>query len=223
MKVSRYDSTPRAGCYDRISPYDAMPSGFNQYYTRRQAMPYGRQMRGLGATNLSPYHRDSWSGEDPAVQMAADDDDSVGNGIFDGEGAAPVQHAGSGVFEARYAEPGYLYRERMGEPSESVDTTNGNPIVYHSNAGGSSHEDFLRTYRQFDLETPRWYGRADRGVKPTDIAPTPPAATPPSTPVTVAGFGQTLGTGAATYVPYAIGGVLIGVAVGMLYGKYKGK
>ena len=190
----------------------------------RPAVPIGlaRAVSGLGAVPQSKYHHDSWSGDDPAVLEADELDDSVGNGVFDGAGAAPIQHAGNGVFEAHYAEPGYLYRERMGEPGEIIDATTGNPIIYHPNAGQSSHEDILRTYRRFDQETPRYYGPMGKGrpsgfVRSTSTsnAVTPPASIPP-----LAGLGLSL-TDSSSLLPYAVGGLLLGVAAGILYSSMK--
>lgn len=168
-------------------------------------MPYGRQLRGFGAIPEGPFH-DTWAGDDLAVLVAGDDDDTVGNGIFDGPGSPPVQHAGNGVFEARYSEPGYLYRERLGRPSEVLDQTTGNPLIYEPNAGGSWHEDRLRSYRKWDVETPRYYSA-------------PPYIMPPQP---MGALGQDLGGGETEkYIPYAIGGLLLGVAAAMLYKQYK--
>ena len=183
----------------------------------QQASP----ISGLGAVPQSRYHHDSWSGDDPAVLEADELDDSVGNGVFDGAGAAPIQHAGNGVFEAHYAEPGYLYRERMGEPSEVIDATTGNPIVYHPNAGQSSHEDILRTYRRWDQETPRYYGPM-RSRQPGSVLTrsTANAATPPASISPLKGLGQSL-TDSSSLLPYAVGGLLLGVAAGILYTSMK--
>lgn len=171
-------------------------------------MPYGRQMRGLGGIPDNPWYSDSWGGYDAIKSQANIDDDTVGNGIFDGPGAPPVQHAGSGVFEARYSEPGYLYRERLGKPSEVLDQTTGEPIIYHPNAGGSWHEDVLRTYRKFDVETPRYYSSGPYVPSPIDNPPVAP------------GVGQTP-SDESEYIPYAIGGLLVGVAAAVIYKHYK--
>jgi len=176
---------------------------------------------GLGEVPQSKYHRDSWSGDDPAVLEAVEQDDVVGNGIFDGAGAAPIQHAGNGVFESKYAEPGYLYRERLGEPSEVLDATTGNPIVYHPNAGQSSHEDILRTYRRWDQETPRYYG--PMGPPQRGSVPTKSTAFAITTPVVVPalkGLGQSL-TDSSSLMPYAVGGLILGVIAGVVFTSMK--
>jgi hypothetical protein len=162
-----------------------------------------RGVESLGALPDSPWHSDSWAGGDLAAQQAAMDDDVAGNGIFDGPGAPPVQNAGNGVFEARYAEPGYLYRERLGRPSGVLDQTTGEPIIFNPNAGGSWHEDVLRTYRKWDVETPRYYNSQARPHFQS--------------------FGQAPAEEdqMKEYAPYAIGGFLAGVAAAMLYKQYK--
>jgi hypothetical protein len=218
MRVARFDSTPVCGKTVFETGPDQRPSAFNQNYTRDSAMPYGRQLRGLdGILDAKPndaYYQDSWSGSDQAKINASHADDTVGNGIFDGLAAPPVQHAGNGVFEARYSEPGYLYRERLGRPSEVLDQTTGNPIIYHPNAGGSWHEDVLRTYRKWDVETPRYYSgppytqTAGLALGAEDEDKKTPA---PSTQKS--DMGQ--------YAPYAIGGLLLGAAAAMLYKQYK--
>jgi hypothetical protein len=184
-----------------MTPVDQRPSSFNHYYTRTSAMPYGRQMRGFDGIPDGPYH-DSWAGKDVAVQQAAIADDNVGNGIFDGAGSPPTAHAGSGVFESHYALPGQLYREHPGRPSEVLDQTTGEPIIFNPSAGGSWHEDVLRTYRRFDQETPRYYSSPPY-VKPQELK----------------GFGAVEGKDSTT--KYAIGGLIVGVAAAILFGMQK--
>lgn len=198
MRVARFDSTPVCGKTVYMTPVDQRPSSFNQNYTRSSAMPYGRQMRGMDGIPAGPYH-DSWAGKDLAVQEAAIADDNVGNGVFDGPGSPPTAHAGSGVFESNFSLPGYLYREHPGKPSEVLDQTTGKPIIYNSNAGGSWHEDFLRTYRRFDQETPRYYSD-------------PPYVQPE-------GLGETFGSDPTT--KYAVAGLAVGVAAGILWSMRK--
>jgi len=136
------------------------PSQMNPHYLKASAMPYGRQLRGFGLLpDASPAWGDTWAGNDPAVNEAAQADDVAGNGIFDGPGAPPTAHAGSGVFESKFSLPGYLYREQPTEPSEIRDTTTGMPVVYMPDAGGSWYDDVRDEYRSFDRQTPRLYSQ----------------------------------------------------------------
>jgi hypothetical protein len=157
MNVARFPSVPVCGRTAPDSAPDFFPSGNNLHYLKRSAMPYGRQLRGLGLLPDTPAYGDTWSGGDPAVAGAAQADDVAGNGIFDGSGAPPTAHAGSGVFESRFSLPGYLYREQPTQPSEIRDTTTGMPVVYQPDAGGSWYDDTRDAYRPFDVETPRLY------------------------------------------------------------------
>jgi len=138
----------------------------------------------------SPYQRDSWAGDDEEVIIAANNDDTAGNGIFDSASAPPVQHAGNGVFEARYSEPGYLYRERLTEPGATVDSRTGTPIVTVP-AGTSWPSEIAEAYRPWDRETPRYYGP-------------------------LSGLGQIPTMEGRSPVEYAIAGLILGAAVAVV-------
>ena len=135
MHVPRFPSVPVCGRSAPDGPPDMWPSQNNNFYLKNNIMPYGRQLRGFGMLPDSPAYGDTWSGNDPDLADAAQADDVAGNGIFDGAGAPPTAHAGSGVFESRFSLPGYLYREQPTEPSEVRDTTTGMPVVYQPDAG----------------------------------------------------------------------------------------
>jgi hypothetical protein len=163
MNVPRFASTPVCGRSVPDGPVDMWPSGNNPFWLNRSAMPYGRNLRGLGLVPDNSFHKDTWSGDDAAVQQAAQADDVAGNGIFDGPGAPPTAYAGTGVFASDYALPGYLYRERPTEPSEIRDTTTGLPVVYQPGPA-NWFADMRETYRPFDLEVPRYYSQNAPGL-----------------------------------------------------------
>lgn len=156
--MRRFASTPVCGQLAPDGPPDSWPSGMNPYWSNRNAMPYGRNLRGLGLVPDTLNYGDTWSGHDPAVRTAAQDDDVAGNGIFDGAGAPPTAHAGTGVFASNFSLPGYVYREQPTEPSEVRDTTTGLPIVFQPGAS-NWYDDMRETYRPFDLEVPRYYAQ----------------------------------------------------------------
>jgi hypothetical protein len=153
----RYGSVPTVGTPPVYSVPDTRPSQFNDYYQRKLAMPYGRPLRGLGAVPQSPYTQDTWAGGDPTVDDANEADDSVGNGIFDGVESPAIQNSGAGVFESKYAEPGWLYRENLSQPGDIVDANTGAGIMFRP-TGGGWHEDMAATYQPYDAEVPREYG-----------------------------------------------------------------
>jgi hypothetical protein len=204
-----YDRVPITGAPGYVKAPDVTPRQMNHYYERAMAMPYGRPLRGLGTIPSSPFYSDSWAGGDGAVQQANLDDDAVGNGIFDGNGSAPIQHASAGIFETRYAEPGFLYREPLTQDTGVVDARNGGSVLFRP-AGGGYSEDMNPSYRYWDREVPRNYG-----------VPTVPAIL--DSPVS--GLGALESSNAASYAQWAVGGLIIGVAGAIMYGTLtmKGK
>jgi hypothetical protein len=195
--MPRYDSTLLCGVpLPTIIP-DKRPSQFNDFYQRSISMPYGRALRGVDDEEASaPFYRDSWSGADDAVLAANKEDDAVGNGIFDGEGAAPVQHAGDGVFQAHYAEPGFLYREKLTQPSATVDSANGAPVVFRP-AGGGWPADMEQEYRPYDNQVWRHYDQAS-------------------------GLGD-ITSGSPSLGQWAVAGLVVGAAVALVWGTLKAK
>lgn len=162
------------------------------YRPRRVLSEVGRAITPVGVAASSPFARDSWAGDDEDTIVVMDADDTAGNGIFDSGSAPPVQHAGNGVFETRYSEPGYLYRERLTEPGAITDFRTGFPNVSLP-AGTSWPSELAEAYREWDRETPRYYGpRAPlSGILPDSIAQ-------------------------ASTVEYAVAGVILGAAVAVL-------
>jgi hypothetical protein len=199
------------------------PSSINPSYVRMRAMPYGRQLRGLGELPDTQQWGDSWSGDDESVRKAQQEDDVVGNGIFDGPGAPPTGNAGAGVFEHHFALPGYLYREQPTQPSEIIDTTTGQPVIYQPNAGGSWYDDVVETYRSYDLETERPYSTnpAFGPVRMPEVASSSPPLSglgmvrgaPTDTRYAFRGLGDAQAIPWGEYAAWAGGGVLFGVAL----------
>lgn len=250
MRVPYTLATPVCGQSVPDSAPDNFPSGSNLSFLKANAMPYGRQFRDFGALPETDQHGDSWAGDDPALRDAVDADDVVGNGIFDGPGAPPTAHAGTGVFESKFSLPGYLYREQPTRPGEVIDTTTGSPVVFQPNAGGSWFSDAAQSYRSFDRETNRLYSDAKMtrakhvsevrqppasGVAPQIInpqslvlpgaatmMPTPIPASPIPVPTAAAGFGADTST-AMEYGKWLMGGALFGVALALAVKTFGGR
>lgn len=209
MEVPRFQSVPVCGRSAPDGPPDMWPSQMNLHYLKASAMPYGRQLRGFGLLpDASPAWGDTWAGNDPAVNEAAQADDSVGNGIFDGPGAPPTAHAGSGVFESTFGMPGYLYREQPTQPSEIRDTTTGMPVVYQPDAGGSWYDDTRDAYRPFDLETPRLYDQRPLSRQKMVPAVRLPHMMPPVRIPALTGFGEVEVPSADKFKAWAMWGLL---------------
>ena len=240
MRVPRHASTPICGQSVPDSAPDNFSSGINLHFLRANSMPYGRQFRGFGGLPTTTEYGDSWAGDDPALRDAVQADDVVGNGIFDGPGAPPTAHAGTGVFESKFSLPGYLYREEATRASEVLDTSTGSPIIYQPNAGGSWFSDTAQSYRSFDRESPRLYTDQPRlrakhvaeviqppsgGVAPainpanlvlpgaSTMSPQPISKTPIALPTAASGFGAMDSATMQEYAKWALGGVLFGVAL----------
>jgi len=208
--------TRMGGTPIRTNTPDILPSAMNATYESTLARTYGRDLQGYAdpvqrgpATVAQAMKQDTWGGADKALARAAIEDDNVGNGIFDGPGAPPVQHAENGVFEARYSEPGWLYRERLTRPGPGVDRNSGLPIVSVP-AGGSWSGEMARAYRPWDDETPRMYGKQPPIRRMS--APVPSA---------VGSLGEDAST--ASLAEWAIGGIVAGAGAYVLYSLLKGK
>jgi len=203
-----YDSVRLNGTYyGDFGPIDRRPSQMNRYYERRIQQPYGRDLRGdVEPEEMQPtesaqdiadrYWKDSWGGDDPNLLQASQDDDSVGNGIFDGPGSPPVQHANAGVFQARYSEPGYLYRERMTRRGEIASGVDQQAMLFVP-AGGGPGIDMAEAYRPFDEETVRHYNVQPRSLN---------------------GLGESEPI-SQSWLGWLVGGVAVGVAAAMLLKK----
>ncbi len=211
--------TRMGGTPIRTNTPDIHPSGINATYETRLARTYGRSLQGYAdpvqrgsEMVVRAQAQDTWGGADKALARAAVEDDNVGNGIFDGAGAPPVQHADNGIFEARYSEPGWLYRERLTRPGPGVDTNNGLPVVSMP-AGGSWPGEMARAYRPWDDETPRLYGKQPPIRRMS--APVPSA---------VGSLGDDAsGADTASLAEWAIGGLVAGAGAYVLYSLLRGK
>jgi hypothetical protein len=205
-------AVPLAGDSIPWTPPDWRPSQINPNLQWGKQMRDGRGMRGLGYPAVGALDEDVETADDsvpyidvdPALAKANELDDCVGNGIFDSEITPPVQHAGGGIFETGYAEPGYLYRERMTYPSEVRDAKTGGQMMFRP-GGGAWPVDMADTFRPYDQEVARMHMTGPQWSRPrAPLAPT-------------AGFGAVEGGSTATVATWAIGGLIIGIAAGMFW------
>ena len=126
-----YSSTPIFGgdlpSIDEIGPPDTRPSGLNPYYDQYRGA-HGRNIAGLG---------DNMQSADVGIKnypneldLLNEADDVQGNGVFDPAGTQGNIHPDYGVFADHENLPGYLVRSRDYEPSQVIDGTTGNPVLY---------------------------------------------------------------------------------------------
>lgn len=117
--------------YDQ-GPPDALPSATNSRLYR----PLGRG-RHLGTLGGSEQVSAPVMSADPNVQTYPNEldalavrDDVEGNGIFDAYNTHGNIHPDAGVFADAASLPGYLAREQFFAPSEVIDVTTGEPVMY---------------------------------------------------------------------------------------------
>lgn len=126
-----YDGSPFP--YDQ-GPPDALPSGESPFHDIYDGTR-GRSLGALGHES-KPYHKaPTADGPDykdypNELDTLADADDVQGNGIFDASNTHGNIHPDAGVFADRENLPGYLAREKFFQPSEVIDVTTGQPIMY---------------------------------------------------------------------------------------------
>lgn len=117
--------------YDQ-GPPDGLPSGTNSRLYR--PLSRGRHLGSLGGSELvsAPVRSAdpntlSYPNE---LNSLAVRDDVDGNGIFDAFNTHGNIHPDAGVFADAASLPGYLAREKFFTPSEVIDVTTGEPVMY---------------------------------------------------------------------------------------------
>jgi len=126
-----YDSTPIFGgdlpTIDDDGPPDMRPSALNPYYDQYIGAR-GRNIAGLGGNMMSA---DVGIKDYPnELDSLAESDDVQGNGVFDPHLTHGNIHPDYGVFSDHENIPGYLVREQFYEPSEVIDGTTGNAVMF---------------------------------------------------------------------------------------------
>jgi hypothetical protein len=129
MPSQPYTGSPFA--YDQ-GPPDALPSATNSRL-------YGHLGRGrfLGSLGADEMRSAPVASADPGNQTYPNElnslsvlDDVEGNGIFDAYNTHGNIHPDAGVFADAASLPGYLAREKFFQPSEVIDVTTGQPVMY---------------------------------------------------------------------------------------------
>jgi hypothetical protein len=147
-----YESTPIFGgnlpSIDQIGPPDLRPSGMNPYYDMYRGAR-GRNIAGLG---------DNMQSADQGIQnypneldLLAEADDVQGNGVFDPAGTQGNIHPDYGVFADHESLPGYLVRDQFYQPSQVIDGTTGEPVMYVPGGAVAIDQSQLDTVRERQL------------------------------------------------------------------------
>lgn len=130
-----YESQPMFGgslpTIDQIGPPDMRPSALNPFYDIYRGA-WGRSFAGLGASmdSADPGYRKGIRDYPSELNILAAADDVQGNGVFDPPGTHGNVHADQGVFADHESLPGYIVRDRFYEPSQVIDGTTGEPVLY---------------------------------------------------------------------------------------------
>lgn len=127
-----YTSQPMFGgslpTIDEIGPPDTRPSSLNPSYDM-YAGAYGRNIAGLGDNMMSSSDEGvkTYANELDSLAIA---DDIQGNGVFDPAGTQGNIHPDYGVFADHQSLPGFLVRDRDYQPSQVIDGTTGEPVMF---------------------------------------------------------------------------------------------
>jgi hypothetical protein len=147
-----YSSTPLFGgslpSIDEIGPPDLRPSGLNPYYDQYRGAR-GRNIAGLGGNNMTAdVGIQNYPNE---LDALAEADDVQGNGVFDPAGTQGNIHPDYGVFADHMNMPGYLVRDQFYQPSQVIDGTTGNPVMYVPGGAVAIDQSQLDTIRERQL------------------------------------------------------------------------
>lgn len=219
-----YDPQPMFGgrlpSIDEIGPPDMRPSGLNPYYTQYHGTR-GRNFAGIGATKMDS--ADIGIKDYPnELDMLANADDVQGNGVFDPHGTQGNVHVDEGIFADHENIPGYIVRDMDYAPSQVIDGTTGQPVMYVPGGAVAIDQSQLDTYRERQLlwevppgmspETvthptnddnwiPEQYSYGIQGLG--DEAPAPPVTEPPGSRVTM-------------FLAFGVVGIAVGIAAATL-------
>jgi hypothetical protein len=131
-----YAPTPLFGgelpSIDDLGPPDVRPTSLiNPSYSLYKGA-WGRNIAGLGADDMNdvPTADEGIRNYPNELNLLATADDVQGNGIFDPEGSHGNVHPDEGVFSDHESLPGYIVRDRFYQPSQVIDGTTGQPVMY---------------------------------------------------------------------------------------------
>ena len=133
---------------DDDGPPDMRPSQDNPYYDQYLGA-HGRHFSGLGE-NMDSADRGikDYPNE---LNMLAEMDDVQGNGVFDPHGSHGNIHPDEGVFADHENLPGYLVRDQYYAPSQVIDGTTGEPVMFVPGGAVAIDQSQLNTYRDRQL------------------------------------------------------------------------
>lgn len=146
-----YSSTPIFGgslpTIEEIGPPDMRPSGLNPSYDVYRGA-WGRNIAGIGNTPSADEGIKTYASE---LSSLAEADDVQGNGVFDPHGTQGNIHPDYGVFADHENLPGYLVRDQFYQPSQVIDGTTGEPVMYVPGGAVAIDQSQFDTIRERQL------------------------------------------------------------------------
>jgi hypothetical protein len=210
-----YSSTPIFGgslpTIDEIGPPDVRPSGLNPSYDVYRGA-WGRNIAGIGSTPSADEGIRDYPGE---LLTLSEADDIQGNGVFDPHGTQGNIHPDYGVFADHASIPGYLVRDQFYEPSEVIDGTTGNPVMYVPGGAVAIDQSQLDTIRERQLLWELPPGVTPQGVTRPDDADGGGDWIPQEWSNAVSGLGADETTEPKSKAPLIVAFAIAGVAVGI--------
>lgn len=128
-----YEPTPLFGgslpTIQEMGPPDVHPSALNPSYDLYRGA-WGRNFAGLGGTSMQLSSDPSISTYANELDLLAAADDVQGNGVFDPPGTPGNIHPDEGILADHESLPGYIVRDRFYQPSQVIDGTTGEPVMF---------------------------------------------------------------------------------------------
>jgi hypothetical protein len=217
-----YASQPMFGgdlpSIDEIGPPDMRPSGMNPSYDMYRGAR-GRNIAGLGDNGMTAdIGIKDYANE---LNTLAAADDVQGNGVFDPHGTQGNIHPDYGVFADHASMPGYLVNSIDYQPSEVIDATTGQPVMYVPGGAVAIDQSQLDTVRERQL---LW--ELPPGVSPQNVTHPDPGGTwiPNEEAWPVNGLGADApatdsGSKFGIFAGFAIVGVAVGIVAATLMKK----
>lgn len=217
-----YQETPLFGgslpTIDEIGPPDVRPSALNPSYSVYRGA-WGRNLAGLGADDMrsltaEPHIKD-YANE---LNLLAAADDVQGNGLFDPPGSPGNIHADYGVFVDHESLPGYVVRDQFYRPSQVIDGTTGEPVMYVPSGAVAIDETQLATFQQLNelYEVPPGVAPFNPGHPEVESEVVPTEYAWP-----ISGLGAS--DGSSRKFGIIAGCAILGAAVGIFAATVKGK
>lgn len=221
ISINPYLHQPNGGQRAALQPFpdygppDQRASQQNPYYTG-YSMTRGRVLAGLGANAMPNADIDiqDYANE---LDMLAQEDDVVGNGVFDPPGSPPSNYADQTIFADHISMPGYIVRDQFYEPSEVTDITTGAPVMYVPSGAVALDQG----QRDAFFETLMWQVPPEMTPYGVNEAVETSIVTPKEAEWPISGLGQDPdhSSGTKIFIMAGLAGLAVGLTAALLWPK----